>query len=416
VTGAVYRLANPTLNTSSVSLAARVGDATLPSANVSVTNASPDQYTEALKAGFGTAPAGFTNTGAIGGAGLAAQGTDATSLTVGLASAATSGTFTGTSTVNFVSTGAGTDNAADVSAGSGSVKLTANIYQTAVAQVTPSLSFGIVHVGQPVAARSITVTNAATGPLTDVITGSFGAPAPGNPFSTSGNLGAGVAGNGGSSTALTVGFATSTAGSYSGSAALALASHDSQLADVALTLPAVQLGGQVNNFAVAGFGKESGDGALSNTGTDYVLNFGTVGKGSSMLTSHLFAVNLAPILFSDLLSGDFSIASGAGQFGLAGFDPFGPLGGGDETGALGVTFSTSTSGLFKEVIDLDGTGSFAGATYSPYAVDGILTIEGTVSGTGAVPEPSTWAMMLLGFAGLGVAGWRASRRPAAAAT
>jgi PEP-CTERM motif len=26
------------------------------------------------------------------------------------------------------------------------------------------------------------------------------------------------------------------------------------------------------------------------------------------------------------------------------------------------------------------------------------------------PEPSTWAMMLVGFAGLGFAGWRARRR------
>jgi hypothetical protein len=29
------------------------------------------------------------------------------------------------------------------------------------------------------------------------------------------------------------------------------------------------------------------------------------------------------------------------------------------------------------------------------------------------PEPSTWAMMLLGFAGLGFAGYRTSRRTAA---
>ena len=29
---------------------------------------------------------------------------------------------------------------------------------------------------------------------------------------------------------------------------------------------------------------------------------------------------------------------------------------------------------------------------------------------GAVPEPSTWAMMLIGFAGLGFAGYRASRK------
>jgi hypothetical protein len=33
-----------------------------------------------------------------------------------------------------------------------------------------------------------------------------------------------------------------------------------------------------------------------------------------------------------------------------------------------------------------------------------------------VPEPSTWAMLLLGFAGLGFAGWRrASKRGAALA-
>jgi phospholipase/lecithinase/hemolysin len=33
----------------------------------------------------------------------------------------------------------------------------------------------------------------------------------------------------------------------------------------------------------------------------------------------------------------------------------------------------------------------------------------------AVPEPSTWAMLALGFAALGLAGARASRRAAAAA-
>ncbi len=36
--------------------------------------------------------------------------------------------------------------------------------------------------------------------------------------------------------------------------------------------------------------------------------------------------------------------------------------------------------------------------------------------TASTPEPSTWAMMVLGFAGLGVAGYRASRKAAAIAT
>jgi PEP-CTERM motif len=33
---------------------------------------------------------------------------------------------------------------------------------------------------------------------------------------------------------------------------------------------------------------------------------------------------------------------------------------------------------------------------------------------GNVPEPSTWAMMLLGFAGLGYAGYRRAKEPRAA--
>ena len=35
---------------------------------------------------------------------------------------------------------------------------------------------------------------------------------------------------------------------------------------------------------------------------------------------------------------------------------------------------------------------------------------GTFSAAGAVPEASTWAMVLLGFAGLGFSGYRASRK------
>jgi hypothetical protein len=46
---------------------------------------------------------------------------------------------------------------------------------------------------------------------------------------------------------------------------------------------------------------------------------------------------------------------------------------------------------------------------------GAGTFNEAFSLSGAVvPEPSTWAMMLLGFAGLGYAGWRAQRRRVAA--
>jgi hypothetical protein len=44
-----------------------------------------------------------------------------------------------------------------------------------------------------------------------------------------------------------------------------------------------------------------------------------------------------------------------------------------------------------------------------------VALGGDAISTGAVPEPSTWAMMALGFAGLGYAGFRTSRKAAAAA-
>jgi len=171
----------------------------------------------------------------------------------------------------------------------------------------------------------------------------------------------------------------------------------------------------VNNDAVAGFGKTSGDGSLTNIGTDYVLDFGTVKKGSRELSSVLSVGNLGNGPESDLLFGGFSIASGSGDFGLSGFDlpnppPLFVLAGGSQYGPLGVTFDPPSTGSFSETIDLNGTGMGFGVPYPPYPVDATLTIEGVVTGSsGAVPEPSTWAMMLIGLAGIGFAGRRVSQ-------
>jgi hypothetical protein len=40
-------------------------------------------------------------------------------------------------------------------------------------------------------------------------------------------------------------------------------------------------------------------------------------------------------------------------------------------------------------------------------VDNVAVVETS----GAIPEPSTWAMMLLGFAGVGYLGYRRARGP-----
>ena len=61
-------------------------------------------------------------------------------------------------------------------------------------------------------------------------------------------------------------------------------------------------------------------------------------------------------------------------------------------------------------------GSFIVAFIQQSGAYGATSNSGAIFETkSAAPEPSTWAMMLLGFAGIGFAGYRASRKGAAAA-
>ena len=46
----------------------------------------------------------------------------------------------------------------------------------------------------------------------------------------------------------------------------------------------------------------------------------------------------------------------------------------------------------------------------PTAEGHMITANFAVAALGGVPEPSTWAMMLIGFAGLGFAGYVKTRR------
>ena len=116
----------------------------------------------------------------------------------------------------------------------------------------------------------------------------------------------------------------------------------------------------------------------------------------------------------------------------------------DYTGAP-VTYTITTTTSYEIVAyGAQGGGSFAGQLggYGAEIGGDITLLAGTVLGIGVggaggtavdhgaggggasfvwivsapvVPEPSTWAMMLLGFAGLGFAGYRASRRTGVAA-
>ena len=320
-------------------------------------------------------------------ANLAAAGTDASSLRVKL-NTTTAGTFTGTQTTAFTSTGAGTTGAADLAVGSGSTSLVGKVYATAVASVTPNpIGFGTVHVGDVVAARSLTVGNTATGALSDTLNGGFGAVS--GPFSGSGALGTGVAA-GSTSTAMSIGLNTSTAGVYTGTAGLSLSSHDADLADLAVAAGPVNLTGTANNYAVSGFGQGSGSGSFSGGSNAYTLDFGIVAMGASLMDS-FFAGNFAggP---ADFLAGGYIVQSGSG-FSLTGLNPFIGLGAGQDTGPISVTFLTGMAGHFSEVLDLRGTGS-NNSGYSGSVADTLLTITGTVQASSTqVPEPGTLALL-----------------------
>ena len=401
VTGAVYRLADPLLAPDAVTLAARRGDAA-PETSLAVTNQSPDAFTEALNATLGAAPDGFSATGSI--ATLAAGATDTTSLNVAL-NTATAGVFTGDLAVDFVSTGAGTTGAADVSVGVGSVALTGRVWETAVADVAPVVDFGIVHVGDVVASRGVAISNTApVAGLNDTLAANFVAQ-PGGPFSVGGAV-AGLAAGATDGTSMTVGLDTSAAGVFSFDGDLIAArSVNPDLVDKDLGVFGLGLLAQVNNFANPVFTQTGGAGRLSGGGLAFELDFGSILLGTDPLTASLAVTNdiFGP---ADFLRGSFDI-SGASSFSLGGFEDFMNIGAGDSFEGLTVGLSALSTGRFAETIFLSAIGfnasGFEGA-FDPIA----LTLKGEIRSDvpAPIPVPAPFALLASGLAML----WGLRRR------
>ena len=405
VSGAVYRLANPTVAPPSVALAARVGDAA-PGAALTVTNASPDAFTERLNASLGAISAGFAGSGSV--TGLAA-GASSTAIGVAL-NTAVAGSFVGTAAVNLVSSGAGTTGAPDATLPTQTVALTGHVYTPAVAQAnTTVVDFGIVHRGDTVADRAVSVTNAAAASaLNDTLQASIGgAPAP---FATSGSV-AGLGAGATDATSLRVGLSTANAGVFAGTANVGFASHDAELADLALGGTTVALRGQVNNFAEASLTR-TGAGTLVRTGNTYVLDFGTVALGGGDLTASLAVLNSA-VGPADVLGGAFDLGGIGSGFALAGFGSFANLVAGASFGGLDVMFDDATAGAFLATVVLHATGSNASG-FVGNLDDITLVVRGDVAAVVAVPEPETYALMLGGLLAVASVVRRRRQRSAAA--
>ncbi|QXQ07483.1 choice-of-anchor D domain-containing protein [Sphingosinicellaceae bacterium] len=411
--GNVYQVAQAGALPASVALGARrVGDAAATS-TLTIANTAPvtPGFNEKL-ATSASVGGGFKLDGgsAVNVPGIAAGSTAAVALSHGTTVA---GSFTGNVAVGNTSLAVAGSGLSDLALAGQSVAVSSNVYAAAVAQVgSTTVNFGTVRQNGTAAPVLVSVGNGATGALTDTLVTTLS----GLPSNVSASAPAPLAAGASTNVAFTLN--TATAGIVGGSGALGFASHDSELADLALGSQSVAFSGTVTQLAQAALFKSSGVGTFAGTGTSYTLNLGSLASGSGSYTTDLGVTNTnAGLAFSELLGGAFTLSASNG-FGFTGVS-FSGLAGGMSLAGDVLDFDTAglAAGSYSQSITLNAFSQFAGL--GDYLL-GPITINisalvtgggGGGGGGGTVPEPAAWAMMLVGFGVIG-SGMRRRRNSA----
>jgi PEP-CTERM motif len=126
---------------------------------------------------------------------------------------------------------------------------------------------------------------------------------------------------------------------------------------------------------------------------------GVLGDDIEAQVSQLAETQTGPVLHFDSISA-FSQSNSDGQLTPNGFDmPFSYAPSAEDS-SVNAFFTVFARNIETNAIIDDAEGVFRPSLVT-------LSIDGP-----ATPEPSTWAMMLAGFAGLGFMGWRAKRKTA----
>jgi len=395
-TGNVINQASPLINNPLINLGSvRVG-ALAPTGTVSVTNVATAPPQAALNASISPTSGPISASGSFN---LLNPGaTNTTSLNVSL-NTAVAGNYTGANagkaTIAFVSDANNVGNCApncQLNLASQTVDVAGKVYQQAVgATPTTALNFGVVRVGDTVTAKNIVINNtAAVAGLNDTLRADLGGV--GGAFTGSGSV-SGVAAQGSGNIA--VGLNTSTAGVYTASGSVAFTSQNADMADVSAGANAnVLVDATVNNLANGDFDFVSGNGTLSQTGTNYLLDLGTVTVGTLLSSLLQFDNDVAGP--ADVLSGGFNLA-GVDDFSLASAwgSAIGNLAAGGVVGGLGVNWLAGAVGLFTDTIVFNGLGKNLSDSVG-LAQTRLLTIRANVVGVppSGVPEPGTLALLM----------------------
>ena len=306
---------------------------------------------------------------------LAAGATDDTDLSVGV-DTSSAGPLNG---------------AVDVSIGTTdpTVDVFGDVYRLASGTVTPVTEY--VHVGDPgTVALSVGNTAAADG-FSENLLGTLASVTGGLGIAAAGPTGEIAAGTS-DAASLRLDFATTQAGTVSGTATVDLTSDGGTgagsidgLGTTALTPQTVPVAITVDNYANPVFEDVSNPGAITGSGTAYTLNLGTVTQGATPLTVNVGVLNntAGP---SDVVSGSLA-ALGSSAFINSGLASFGSLAAGQADVAPTITLATGTAGTFSETLTLSPTGSNAGG-YSAALPNETLTVTGTVApSTGTITVP-----------------------------
>ncbi len=394
-----FELAKPEIqNTDPVDLGSfRVGDTVTPE-GLLIRNNADSVFGESLNAAAAGATGDALNNGASFDL-LAPQDTDPGTINVSIETT-TSGVKIGSTTIDFVSDGAGTSDLGQTPLPSLDIGVTAKVYDPAIASVTdPSkVDFGRVRVGDIVPDIMRQVDNIATGALTDDLLASFD-PVP-SPFAADpGGLAIGVAA--GDGTQVSFGLDTSSAGEFTQSADLRFSSHNSDMDDLLLNTVMFDLMGIVNELANPVYNKTAGDGSLSGGGLSFLLDFGNVQEGSTQALETM--VNIENDIFApaDNLSGSFFDEENLGGiFSFMDFAPISDIAAGLASQVMKVSFDPSSllAGNFLGEIMFTPVSTYAGLN-DIFLPDIRLVVQGqVVSSTSLpVPEPGTISLMIFGL-------------------